>query len=525
MHSLRAWQPLLLSFLLPVAAQAQTQMPGKAQAPGKTEHVVMMVWDGLRPDSVSAQNTPTLFRLAQEGVTFAHHHPVYPSSTEVNGTALATGVYPGHSGIIGNKEYRPAIDPLKAIDTQDLEAVRKGDVGGSYLAVSTVAEILQSRGFRTSVAGTKAVALLADRADATRTSPAARASADIFKGEGIPAATLDAVVKEQGVFPPTIEFPNTPEDAWTTKALTQVLWKTDVPKFSVLWLSDVDYTQHETAPGSPTSLKALKSCDDQLASVLAALEAKGARDTTAVFVVSDHGFSTISRNVDINAELQRAGFVAPLKFSAPPKRGEIMVVGLGGSVLFYVGEHDPGVTHRLVEFLQKSDFAGVLLSRAGVPGTFTLDKAQINSPAAPDVVMSFRWSGATNAFGVPGTIIAEGKRIAGQGSHASLSAFDMHNTLIANGPDFKAGFTDGLPSGNTDLAPTILRLLNVPSPHKMDGRVLVEALRGTASTSPAKSGTWEDVRLVGGQKRRQYLAWSQVGDTLYLDEGNAQMLP
>lgn len=520
MPLLRALQPLLLSLLLPVAAQAQTQTPGK------TQHVVMMVWDGLRPDSITAQNTPTLFRLAQGGVTFAHHHPVYPSSTEVNGTALATGDYPFRSGIIGNKEYRPAIDPLKAIDTQDLESVRKGDVGGSYLAVSTVAEIMQRAGFRTSVAGTKAVALLADRADAeTRTSPAARASADIFKGEGIPAAALNEVVQAQGVFPPTIEFPNTPEDAWTTKALTQVLWKTDVPKFSVLWLSDVDYTQHETAPGSPTSLRALRSCDDQLASVLAALKAKGVLDKTAVFVVSDHGFSTISRNVDIYAELQRAGFAAPKKFTAPPKRGEIMVVGLGGSVLFYVGERDPDVTRRLVAFLQNSDFAGVLFSRAAIPGTFTLDKAQINSSAAPDVVMSFRWSGDSNAFGVSGAIIAEGKRVAGQGSHATLSAFDMHNTLIANGPDFKAGFTDQLPSGNTDLAPTILRLLNVASPRKMDGRVLVEALRGASPKSQAKSGTWEDVRAVGGHKRRQSLSWSQVGDTLYLDQGNAETLP
>ena len=35
----------------------------------------------------------------------------------------------------------------------------------------------------------------------------------------------------------------------------------------------------------------------------------------------------------------------------------------------------------------------------------------------------------------------------------------MHNTLVAAGPDFRAGVRDPLPSANTDLAPTILWIL------------------------------------------------------------------
>jgi arylsulfatase A-like enzyme len=484
----------------------------------------MMVWDGLRPDSVTAQNTPTLFKLAQRGVTFSRHHPVYPSSTEVNGAALATGVYPARDGIMGNREYRPAINAVKPVAMEELETVRKGEGEGSYIAVATVAEILQQNGNRTAVAGSKGVALLADRS-AEPKSDAARASADVFAGEATSAATLDAVVKAQGAFPAKIEFPNTRQDTWTTDALTKVLWKQDVPKFSVLWMSDADYSQHDTAPGSPTALAALKSCDDRLASVLATLDARGVRDTTSVFVVSDHGFSTIDRNVDIYAALQGSGFTANKEFTAPPRQGEVMVVGLGGSALFYVGGHDAAVTRRLVEFLQSTDFAGVIFTRDGVAGSFTLHQAAIDTPGAPDVAMSFRWGTGANAFGINGTIMAEGKRKAGQGSHASLSRFDMHNTLIVAGPEFKPGFVDELPSGNTDLAPTILQLLGVPSPHRMDGRVLSEALiGGEAKTLPVKSGQIESSSEAGGQKRRQYLKWSQVGQTVYLDEGNAETL-
>jgi len=88
-----------------------------AAAPVSDRHVVLIVWDGMRPDFVNATNTPTLSELAKRGVFFAHNHPVYVSSTEVNGTALATGAYPEHSGIIGNREFRPNLNPTSPIAT------------------------------------------------------------------------------------------------------------------------------------------------------------------------------------------------------------------------------------------------------------------------------------------------------------------------------------------------------------------------------------------------------------------------
>ena len=39
--------------------------------------------------------------------------------------------------------------------------------------------------------------------------------------------------------------------------------------------------------------------------------------------------------------------------------------------------------------------------------------------------------------------------------HGSFSPLDVHNTLIAFGPDFREGLKDPLPSGNVDVAPTI----------------------------------------------------------------------
>ncbi len=99
-------------------------------------HVVVVVWDGMRPDFVSEETTPTLWKLAREGVTFRNHHAVYPSATMVNGTAMVTGVYPGKNGVVANYEYRPEIDRSRSINIESPAAVSRGDEvsGGKFIS-------------------------------------------------------------------------------------------------------------------------------------------------------------------------------------------------------------------------------------------------------------------------------------------------------------------------------------------------------------------------------------------------------
>jgi arylsulfatase A-like enzyme len=61
--------------------------------------------------------------------------------------------------------------------------------------------------------------------------------------------------------------------------------------------------------------------------------------------------------------------------------------------------------------------------------------------------------------------------------HGTSSPYDIHNTLIAAGPDFKEHVTSTVPTSNVDLAPTILKMLGLPVPASMTGRVIEEGLR------------------------------------------------
>jgi arylsulfatase A-like enzyme len=481
-------------------------------------HVVVVVWDGMRPDFVSEETTPTLWKLAREGVTFRNHHSVYPSATMVNGTALVTGVYPGKNGVIANYEYRPEIDRRRSINVESAATVSRGDElsGGKYISVQTITELIQRGGGRTAIASAKTVGLLLDRHAG---SGPAKNCVTLFEGQTLPRDILTPIVAAFGPFPSA----HLQDDAWTTKAITDFLWKDGVPAFSVLWLGEPDLTQHETAPGAPSALAAIKSSDENLAGVLSALDRQGVRKTTDVFVVSDHGFSTINRSIDLRKILKDAGFVAKTEFDGEPKPGDIMLVGNGGSVLFYVVGHDATVTRRLIGFLQQSDFAGVIFSQQGLPGTFHLNDAKIDNPHAPDIVMAFRWNDSKNQFGTSGMIDADWRRAAGEGTHATLSRFDMHNTLVAAGPDFRSGQTDDLPTGNVDLSPTILHILGIKAPQEIDGRVLSEAM---VDTKGVPGGRKTETKTIDAKKDfaegtwRQSLRISRVGSTIYLDEGN-----
>lgn len=489
---------------------------------GKAKHVVVVVWDGMRPDFISQSNTPALYKLAHEGVRFENHHPVFVSTTEVNGTAIATGAYPAHSDIVANREYRPEIDPVKPFHTEELEYVRKGDANthGYYLGRDTVAETLHIKRMRTAVAGAKGVALLHDRFERAADSP----SVNLFAGATLPPQILENIISLHGPFPAATNLSVTRND-WTTSALIDPLWKDGVPTFSLVWMNEPDYSQHKTQPGTEAALAAIKNADDNLARVLHALEEKGVRDETDILLVSDHGFSTIQSCVDIGDSLHEVGVNAYNEFKTPPGNGDVMIAGIGGSVLLYVTGHDRDVTERIVKFLQGWSYTGVIFTRTPMAGTFPLSLAHLDSPDGPDVLVSFRWTPERNDAGTPGMVFAEVSEYGpGQGMHGTLSPFDMHNTFVAQGPDFRPGIVDHLPTGNVDIAPTVLWILgiNPPKPPKnMDGRVVAEAMIGAdAKIRSFEPHHVEVTRQLEKGVWHQYLNYTEVNGVDYFDEGN-----
>jgi arylsulfatase A-like enzyme len=492
----------------------------------KAAHVVLVVWDGMRPNFINAENTPNAFALAQRGTFFANNHSFWPTTTEVNGTVLATGTFPARSTIVANREYRPDIDPRGPVATDALATIQKGDklTGGHYIETSTIAEIVRKAGFPTAVAGTKPVALLHDRSPERPETPK---SAIVFAGNAFPAAILGPITEALGPFipykpDPANPTPNTAANRWTTRALLEHLWRDGVPRYSVLWLSDPDFPQHVTAPGHPAAMEGIHDSDTNLGLLVEELKKRGELDKTDIFLVSDHGFSTIERSVEPVKYFTEHGVPVSNHFSSPPQPGQVMSVSVGGATGLYVIGHEKTTIAKLVDLLQASDFAGPIFTRDALPGTFPLHRAHIDSPYAADIVFSFRWSDGVNAYGIPGLIFAEAR--AGAGMHGSIGKFDIHNTLLAGGPDIRVGYRDENPTGNIDVGATVLHLLGIAHPDGADGRVLTEALAN--APMPEEKPVTERVEatrtLADGTVWKQYLQVSSFGGKSYFDEGNAE---
>jgi len=290
----------------------------------------------------------------------------------------------------------------------------------------------------------------------------------------------------------------------------------------VLWLSDPDFPQHVTAPGHPAAMEGIHDSDTNLGLLVEELKKRGELDKTDIFLVSDHGFSTIERSVEPVKYFTEHGVPVSNHFSSPPQPGQVMSVSVGGATGLYVIGHEKTTIAKLVDLLQASDFAGPIFTRDALPGTFPLHGAHIDSPYAADIVFSFRWSDGVNAYGIPGLILTEGR--AGAGMHGSLGKFDIHNTLLAGGPDIRAGYRDEYPTGNIDVGATVLHLLGIAHPDGADGRVLTEALAN--KQMPEEMPVTERVEatrtLADGTVWKQYLQVSRFGGKSYFDEGNAE---
>jgi arylsulfatase A-like enzyme len=518
--TIRAWL-----FALPALVACQLGTPTLLAA-GQAKCFVLVVWDGMRPDFVSPELTPTLHALREGGVWFANHHSAFPTSTEVNGTVLATGVFPQRSGVTANEEYRPEIDALKPFGTESLEAIRRGDTltGGKYLRVPTLAERVQQHGGHTAVAGAKPVALLHDRL-----ARGDGAAGRVWFVEGsLPESLFQGLTSRFGAFPKSAS-PNSARDEWAARCLTEVFWAGELPRYSVLWLSEPDYSQHRHGPGSPEALAAIRNCDQRLATVLRELDRRGVRAQTDVMVVSDHGFSTIGADRDVAATLRAAGINAQANWTQPPKEGDVVVTGNGGSVMLYVTGRSREVMARVVATLQREPGTGVIFTRAGLPGTFPLAEAKIDAPTAADVIVASAWSMKPGADGHPLVEITnEGysEYRPGNGMHVTLSPTDLHNTAAASGPDFRRGVTDTLPSGNVDVVPTFLWLMGIKLKEPLDGRVLSEALvKGGPAVKKAELGRRDaKVELADGVWE-QYLKFTEFNGVRYLEEGNGRWQP
>lgn len=340
----------LASLIAAALVAACAAPPSMAPAPTRT---IIMVWDGLRPDSINAQETPNLARLRDQGVNFADNHATFPTFTMMNGSSFATGAFPQHSGFYGNTFWTPPQgktipvgksaaggkqDYVAPVFTEDWRvlATLNETYGNEMLMVQNLFAAARAAGMSTATVGKSGAAFLQDLSrggsfvDENMVLPRSLAvelqaagialPANVVNGyEGADAVTLAANNGNPTNRPGYVTFDTTAfdpagqlaipardgsdrsqgagEDAanrYMLSVYTRYILPRKQPMLSLIWFRTPDNNQHGYGPGSANARAGLRSQDARLGELLAALREQGLAESTNVVVVSDHGHSSVS---------------------------------------------------------------------------------------------------------------------------------------------------------------------------------------------------------------------------------------
>lgn len=470
---------------------------------------LLLVIDGLRPDYVTADVMPRLLALGQRGVYFEANHSVFPTVTRVNSSSISTGSYPETHGLLGNTIYSERTFPGKGIDTSDheeLEAMARAE--GTLLTAPTLGETLQRAGRRFLVisAGSTGSALLLNHTVA---------GGAVIHPELVRPPALGARVTAVLGPGPEEAVPNNRRNAWAVDAYLKLGLADLASDVTSIWFGDPDSTAHAKGIGSDATKQALRLVDGEIGRVEDALRARGLLDRTNIIVTSDHGFSTHT------GTLKLAAAVAPFARTRPDGTPDIVVTE--GAVNLR-GDRDPSRVAAIVAALQQRPEVGAIFTRpasagslqGAVPGTLSFNAARWNHARSADILVSGNWTHAANDAGFAGTTTQGG--VAG---HGTSSLYDIHNTLIAAGPDFREHARSAVPASNVDIAPTLLALLGVPVPATMTGRPLVEALKSgppiasvrvahSVETARTADGSYEETAHFSTAAGHRYLDYTEV---------------
>ena len=447
---------------------------------------LVIVVDGLRPDYVTPAVMPRLVGIGQRGVVFNAHHSIVPTVTRVNAASMVTGVYPEGHGLLGNTIYVPAADAARSLDTGQRENLEKvAAATGRLLTAPTLGELLTRAGrtlFTVGSGSSGAVFML----DTTGSGVA------VHQDFARPPAVASRIAEALGP-PPAHATPNAALNRRAVDAYLMLGLDGNRPDVTLMWLSDPDTTAHAKGMGTPPTVESLRLVDGEIGRIEDALRTRGLLDRTNLIVVSDHGFSTYTSALKLEA------LVAPFAKTAADGSRDIAVAE---GAIYLRGGTDPARVETIVAALQKSPAVGAIFTRpaprggveGAVPGTLSYAVVRWNHARSGDILISPNWSDAKNVAGVAGASTQTG--VAG---HGASSPYDIHNVLIAAGPDFRDHDVSDVPTGNVDLTPTLLRLEGLRPLDTMTGRVIEEALRdGPAPQSIRVEHTTERVKTADG---------------------------
>jgi arylsulfatase A-like enzyme len=458
----------------------------EAQNQAAARHIYIFVIDGLRPDQITPQKMPNLYRFQKKSVSYLHAHSTIPTVTRVNAATLSTGVYPATHGLISNSLDLQSFSPSPLSTGEEENLLKKASLQNDrILLADSLSEILVRHGkhfVAISSGSAGGATLLAPEA---RHGVATVINAGLNQGNRLayPQSVENAIRARFGYIP---AHEGTSSVEWAENVLRNYVIPELHPDVTIDWITEPDTSQHKSGIGSPEAIHALAVVDRNFGEFLDALALRNDLQTSDIIVTADHGFIDTPSCVVLGPIL-RAAHLQPST--------DVGILIDGQMASFFLRNRNHTIRARqlksLIKALRNDTRVAALFTRSGsiddechateirgnVPGTFAIESLHLCRMGSADLIATTAWNNRRNRFGEPGigANFSMTNDESSPASHGGLSIWTIHIPLIIHGPDFRAHCQLDLPAANIDIPATIMYLLHIPF-LQAEGRVLVEAL-------------------------------------------------
>lgn len=443
----------VLSILLLVLAVAAHAAP-----------VLMISIDGLKPEYITQADAhgmkiPYLRTLLANGTYADGVIGVWPTVTYPSHTTLITGVWPAEHGIYNNLEF----DPLQHYSGAWNWYASQIRVPTLWSAAHQAGLKTASIGWPVSVGATDVDYLIPEYWRSANPSggsgtlnPADRL---LIAGLSRPAGLLSNLEPAAGPYMMGNET-SIGGDEIKTRYAIEILRRYR-PVLLTLHLSSLDDAQHAHGPFSPEACADLEALDGMMARLAAAAHA--ANPSTVLVLVSDHGFMSITHQVNLAVAFIQAGLIDA---SVDPSTKAIAVTAwkaepwaAGGMAAIMLHDPNDTATEQQVSTLLSTLAAD---PNSGVAQVLDHDEI-VKRGAFPDAAFLIVFKpGYYFGAATSGDLVTP---IAGtRGSHGFSPEYpEMHSSFFAAGQ----GIAHNRDLGVVDMrqiAPTVARILKVQLP-------------------------------------------------------------
>ena len=370
-------------------------------------YLIVVSIDGFRWDYADQHNTPTLDRLAAEGIRARSMRPVYPTLTFPNHYSIATGLYPANHGLIGNKF--PAADHQSFYSLKDRESVQNGSwYGGEPIWVAAEKAGLVTAAYY--FVGTEAAV------------------------QGVPMTYWN--VYDAGV----------PGDERVQQVLDWLSMSDEQrPHLVTLYFEDVDTATHYYGPDSAQGTAAIEKVDGYLATLVDGIANLPIAEEVYLVVVSDHGQA---QTLD----------EPPFILDSVSELNDLVVIDHGAATFLFFPQPEPQRARLIRDEINQSWGHGEAILLEDAPAEWRLS----GNANLPDLIVQ-----ADPGYLVFSTAAKAGH--SSVGDHGWVPDFaDMHGIFYARGPSLPAGLE--IPEISVvDVYPLMMNILNLPITTPIDG--------------------------------------------------------